>query len=98
MLVAQKESYISSSDKEKSTVEDDQGKSSDKTEGSHPPNVGPKVTQHERPLQKGTERNNPQLTTAAHHETISSKIRGNNVVHLRNGAEDDRQKRFQRRN
>jgi len=63
MLVAQKESFISSRDKEKGIVEDDPGKPIDKTERNHPPYGHPKVTEHKRQLHKGTETNKPQLLT-----------------------------------
>ena len=48
------------------------------------------MKENERSSQKGTETNNPEVTTAAYNEIISSEIRWNNVAHLRNGAEDDR--------
>lgn len=51
-----------------------------------------------RPLsQKGTGTDNPPVTMAAHLEIMSSEIRWDNVAHLRNVAEDDRQKRFKRK-
>lgn len=90
MLVAQKESFISSLDKEKGIVEDDPGKPSDKTERNHPPYGTPKWQNIKDNYIKALKQ-----TTVAHHQIISTEIRWNNVVHFGNWAEDDRQKRFE---
>ena len=77
---------------------DDQRKSRSKSaKDDHSPYDGLKVTQHDRPSQKGTQANASQAKTAAHYKIKSAATRWNNVAHLGSGIKDNRRIRFKKR-
>ena len=85
--------------KESDFVEvDDQRKSRSKSaKDDHSPYDGLKVTQHDRPSQKGTQANASQAKTPAHYKIKSAETRWNNVAHLGSGIKDNRRIRFKKR-